>query len=169
MILFKAVQTKYLSSWADYTKTSSFRNGARWNKPNVPALYTSANVQNAMLEIANYSLTPSMANSLYTMAVFEFPELRLKTIEPAELPAKWSHRDHKLSVKNAGNKYLTSKDWEGIVVPSVTIHHAIATHPINAIRQSVYANVIVNLEQIGIDNIKLIDTFSPIYSEAMFA
>jgi hypothetical protein len=122
-----------------------------------------------MLEIANYAISPSMVNKLYSIAVFEFPELKLKTVEPDELPSEWSHPDQKLSVKNAGDKYLTDKRWQGIIVPSVTIHHKIATHPINAVRQSVYANVVVNLEHVGLTNIKLLESFNPVYSNAMFA
>lgn len=168
MILFKAIHHQYLNKWQDYSKTSSYRHGARWNHATIPAMYTSQNVQNAMLEIANYTLSPAMANSLYKIAIFEFPELRLQHIEPAQLPKLWSDTEHKVSVKDLGSKWLTDPDYQGIVVPTASIHPAIATHPINAVRASVYANTVVNVARVGVQQIKLLDAISPIYANSMF-
>jgi RES domain-containing protein len=168
MILFKTIHKDYVSTWSDYTKTSSFRQGARWNNANIPVMYTSSNAQNAMLEIANYVPSPKMVNQLYRMAVFEFPELRLHTIEPVELPTRWHGESHEQAAKDLGEKYLLDTRCDGIKVPSATINRDVATHSVNTIRSSVYANVIVNLERIGLDRIKLIDSFSPIYPHSMF-
>lgn len=168
MILFKTIHKDYVSTWADYAKTTSFRNGARWNNPNIPVMYTSSNAQNAMLEIANYITSPKMVNQFYRMAVFEFPELRLHTIEPLALPANWFLDPHEQEAKDLGDRYLTDTNCDGIKVPSATINREIATHSINTIRTSVYANVIVNLEHVGMARIKLIDSFTPVYSLSMF-
>lgn len=168
MILFKVINNNFIDTWQDYSKTSSFRVGARWNHQGIPTMYTSKNVQNAMLEIANYVKSPALANKRFSIAVFEFPELSLKVIEPEALPKVWYHRKHKVSVKNAGSKYLSDKRYHGIVVPTSTINAKIATHTINAVRESVYANVVVNLAHIGVSNIKRLDIVKPIYSDAMF-
>ena len=168
MILFKAIQKAHVSTWKNYQKTSSYRKGARWNSAGVPVMYTSSNAQNAMLEIANYMPNPKTVNAVYDIAAFEFPELRLHSIEPNELPLEWHETRHADGLKSLGDKYLTEPQYDGIVVPSATINRDIATHPINALRQSVYANVLVNLLTVGISRIKLIDSFSPIYSANMF-
>lgn len=167
MILFKTIHNDYVDLWKDYNKTSSFKLGARWNNASTPVLYTSSNAQNAMLEIANYVKSPKIVNRNFKLAVFQFPELRLHSIDPKELPAKWHDPIHATEVKALGDKYLLDPNWDGIVVPSATINREVATHSINTIRQSVYANVIVNPDNIGLDRITLIDKFSPIYCSSM--
>lgn len=168
MILFKAIQKAHVSSWDDYQKTSSYRDGARWNSAGMPVMYTSSNAQNAMLEIANYMPNPKTVNAVYDIVVFEFPELRLHYIEPSELPKEWHEEGHADVLKTIGDSYLSHKDFDGIVVPSATINRDIATHPINAVRRSVYANTVVNLETIGLDRIAVTGNFSPVYSSKMF-
>lgn len=168
MILFKTIHKDYVSTWQDYQKTRSYRAGARWNSAEVPVMYASSNAQNSMLEIANYMPKPSLVNKLFRLAVFEFPSLRLHKIEPTELPSNWHDFNKPNEPKALGDKYLNSSKYDGIVVPSATINRDVATHEVNAIRESVYANVVVNLETIGLTNIKLIDSFTPVYSHSMF-
>lgn len=170
MILFKAVNKNYAASWAEYEKTSSYKKGARWNEVGTPVLYMSKNIQNAMLEIANYVTSPAMANAMYAICVFEFPELRLHTIEPKELPGDWADENHPASTSALGSKYLNdSANYDGIIVPSTTINHGIATHVINSVRASAYGNVVINPNTIGTAKIKLIETLDPIYSKRMFS
>tara|TARA_Y100001963_G_C6649168_1_gene384844 strand:+ start:89 stop:610 length:522 start_codon:yes stop_codon:yes gene_type:complete len=168
MILFKVIQKNYVGTWADFQKTSSFRNGARWNSSGVAAMYTSVNPQNAMLEIANYLGTPKLVNAMYVMCVFEFPSLRLHHLTPEELPADWYSVSKPDSAKKLGDSYLNNTNIDGIVVPSVTINQSIAMHPLNEVRAATYGNVVVNIETIGVDKIRLVDRFSPIYSSSMF-
>ena len=169
MILFKAIQKAHVSSWKSYEKTSSYRDGARWNSAGMPVMYTSSNAQNAMLEIANYMPNPKAVNAVYDIVVFEFPELRLYSIEPNELPEEWHDGRQVDALKAIGDSYLSNKDFDGIVVPSATINREIATHPINAVRRSVYANTVVNLATIGLDRISVTGKFSPVYSSKMFS
>lgn len=168
MILFKTIHKDCVATWQDYRKTTSYRVGARWNNAGVPAMYASSNAQNAILEIANYMPNPLQVNALFRLAVFEFPSLRLHQIEPRELPGNWHGFSQPKRPKLLGDTYLKSPKYDGIVVPSATINRDVATHSVNAIRESVYANVVVNLETIGLSNIKLIDSFSPVYSQSMF-
>jgi RES domain-containing protein len=170
MILFKVIKKPFVATWNDYEKTSSFTDGFRWNAPRTPIMYLSSNVQNAMLEIANYMPNPKMVNKLYEVAVFEFPELRLHSIEPTELTPTWNTTGHNIETQDLGMKYLSNdKDWDGIKIPSATINEDIATNTINTIRESVYANVAVNLLTIGVDRISLLKAYSPVYSNRMFA
>jgi RES domain-containing protein len=169
MILFKTIKSPYVHKWRDFEKTTSYIDGARWNTPKSSIMYLSSNVQNAMLEVSNYSPNPKMVNRYYHVAVFEFPSLRLHTIEPKELPSSWNWSSHPTTVQKLGMKYLDDhENYDGIMVPSATINPSIATHSINTIRHPVYANVVVNLETISLDNIKLVDSYSPVYSNRMF-
>lgn len=168
MILFKVIHKDYLKTWHDYEKTSSFTKGARWNSAGMPVMYTSSNPQNAMLEIANYTQNPKQANKLFVMAVFEFPSsMKLHKIEPRELPSTWNDTVKKPAAQRLGDYYLDS-DYDGIIVPSAAINAGIATNPSNAIREASYANHVLNLESIGIENIKKLEEHSPIFSNSMF-
>lgn len=168
MIVFKIIHKDYVETWRDYKKTSSFRVGARWNSAGVAAMYTTSNVQNAMLEVANYMPTPAQVNDLFRLAAFELPSLQLYQISPQELPGNWYELTKPNATRELGDKYLKHSDYDGLIVPSVTINKDIAMHPLNAVRASVYSNVILNPERIGVGNIKLIDCFTPIYSQSMF-
>lgn len=168
MILFKTIHRDYVESWAKYQKTSSFLNGARWNSPGIPAMYLSLNIQNAMLEIANYSISPKIANELYRIAVFEFSSLRLYEMTPKELPVTWNKDTHGADTQMLGNRFLTDDEYDGFRAPSVGINNDIVRHSLNEVRSSAYANVIVNIEKYGHGRAKLIDDYSPVFSQKMF-
>lgn len=157
-----------MKSWAEYQKTSSFRNGARWNSPGTPAMYLSLNIQNAMLEIANYSISPKIANELYRIAVFEFSSLRLYEMRPEELPDNWNRDTHGVDTQELGSGFLKNEKYDGFRAPSVGINDDIVRHSLNEVRSSAYANVIVNIEKYGQERAKLIDNYSPVFSQKMF-
>jgi len=169
MILFKSMRSKYVSDWANYKLTSSYIDGARWNSANTPVLYFSSNVQNAMLETSNYQPNPAKANKFYSMAVFDCKELRLHTIDADNLPNEWNRTTHLADLQQLGDSFLLNNKYDGIIVPSATINPEIATHPINSIRLASYANVIINPKTVGLNNIKLIEAYQPLYSSKMFA
>ncbi|BFM18773.1 hypothetical protein R50073_49560 (plasmid) [Maricurvus nonylphenolicus] len=169
MILFKIIHKDFVSGWADYQKTGSFRNGARWNSPGTPVMYLSSNIQNAMLEIANYSISPRMANKLFRMAVFEFASLRLYEMSPEDLPVTWNADEHGTDTQEIGDKLLSSDSYDGFMAPSAAINNDIVRHPLNDVRRSAYGNVIVNIEKYGQDKAELIDSYSPIFSQRMFS
>ena len=168
MILFKVINKDFITTWTDYQKTHSYRKGARWNSPGTPAMYLSSNIQNAMLEIANYSISPKMANKLYRLVVFEFSSLRLHELAPKELPDNWNRGTHGIETQGLGDRLLTSDEYDGFRAPSVGINGEVVQHPLNEVRQTAYANVIVNIEKYGHDKVKLVDSYSPIFSRQMF-
>ena len=167
MILFKAANAKYIGSFKDYHKTGSFRDGARWNSAGTPVMYFSSNIQNAMLELANYQPDPVIANAINVMGVFEAPALRLHQVTPVELPDGWSTPYPPLAAQELGDRYLSDDRYDGFVVPSCTINTDLAQSPYNEIRDCVYANVVLNPESDAVQRIVLQDTFSPIYSARM--
>jgi len=158
-----------VKTWAEYHKTGSFLNGARWNSSGTPAMYLSLNIQNAMLEVANYSVSPKMANKLYRIVVFEFSSLRLYEVAPEELPVNWNSDTHGSETQIIGDKLLISEEYDGFIAPSAGINNEIVEHSLNEVRRAAYANVIVNIEKYGHGRVVLIDDYSPIFSQRMFA
>ena len=169
MILFKIGHKDYVHGWQDYRKTASYRNGARWNSREVPVMYLSSNIQNAMLELANYSVSPKMANKLFRIAVFEFEDLRVSNMEPGDLPRDWDSETHIKETQGAGDKLLRRKNFDGFFAPSVAINNSVVMHPELAVRGCAYANVVVNIEQFGIGKVTLKDVYSPVFSPKMFS
>jgi len=169
MIAFKTIKTEFTDTWADYRKTASFRSGGRWNHPQYPVLYLSTNPQNAMVEIANYTSSPKMANRYYQLVAFDIKSPRLKTLEPKLLPDNWFAREHRPATMDIGSKILDDPNYDGFLVPSANINHVVATHAVNEIRTTSYANMVINIETLGVDNIKMYSTFSPIFSSGMFS
>ena len=168
MILFRIIHKNFIESWSDYTKSRSFRHGARWNSASVPVMYFSVTAQNAMLEIANYAPSPRMANKLFRMVAFEFSSLRLYRIVPEELPAEWNADEFGAATQALGDKLLGDEGFDGLLAPSTAINEAIVTHPRDEVRQSAYANVIVNLEKVGMSTVTVLDSYRPIFSQRMF-
>ena len=110
-----------------------------------------------------------MVNKQCDIVVFQFPELRLHSIDPKELPVTWNSNAHDLETQNLVIKYLSNnKEYDGVLIPSTTINGDIATHPVNTIRHCVYANVAVNILSIGLSNIKVLHAYSPVYSNRIF-
>jgi len=168
LILFKAVHEDYVEGWKDYEKTASFRNGARWNLAKTPVMYLSTNVQNAMLELANYSISVEAANTLYDIVVFDFPSLRLYEVKPEDLPANWNRVPFDHETQEQGDLFLTNHNYDGFVVPSVALCENIVKNPINEIRSSAYANVVINLEKVGLDKVEVLGRYKPVFSNRMF-
>jgi RES domain-containing protein len=168
LILFKTANANYIGGFKDYHKTRSFKEGARWNSAGTPVLYFSSNVQNAMLELANYQPDPVIANHINVMGVFETPALRLYMMTPEELPQGWSDAAAPLAAQELGDKYLNDDRYDGFVVPSCTMNVDLAQSPLNEVRASIYANVVLNAESDAVSRIQLTETFSPIYSARMF-
>ena len=169
MILFKVIHKDYVNGWNEYQKTSSFKNGARWNSPGTPVLYLSSNIQNAMLETANYAPNPHMVNKLYRMAVFEFSALRLYEMTPSDLPNNWNRDGHEFETQDVGDRLLLSDEYDGFLAPSVAINNDIVTHSFNEVRRSAYGNVVVNILKYGLGKARLIDSYEPVYSQRMFS
>nr|WP_229649140.1 RES family NAD+ phosphorylase [Vibrio splendidus]MCC4880317.1 RES family NAD+ phosphorylase [Vibrio splendidus] len=171
MILFKTMRADLTdpSKLLDYEKTSSFKYGARWNSQGTGALYFSSNVQNAMLELANYVDSPKMANASSVVAVYELSDTAmLHEIVPSELSDDWNTYPYPASLQLMGDGILGQPDIHGIIAPSIAINDDIARSKVNAIRRSCYANVILDPTSEIIKSIRLIDTMKPIYSGRMF-
>ncbi|MCG9579814.1 RES family NAD+ phosphorylase [Vibrio tubiashii] len=168
MILFRALHKKYVDSWNDYEKGSSFKEGARWNLAGTPTMYFSANVQNAMLELTNYAPTPKMANGLFVMGVFECPSLRLKEVQPENLPTGWEQYPFHKDTQQYGSDVLLNNDYDGLIVPSCAINTELAASLHNEVRRSLYANIVLNPEKETVKKMTMVDTYTPVYSNRMF-
>jgi RES domain-containing protein len=169
MILFRTISKKFAAQWHQWDKTESFRKGARWNSAQTPVMYFSSNPQNAMLETSNYYATPRLANAVAVLCVFECKSLAIRSIEPHELPSDWDSPLHQVSTQALGDTILQGADYDGILVPSVGIHPEVAAHPLNDVRQTSYANVVINPLSARVKNMELIEILSPVFTQRMFA
>ena len=170
MILFKSAHPNYIDKWQSFELTRSFKQGARWNSPRTPVLYMSSNVQNAMLELANYAPTPKMANALNVMGVFSVSdEINLYQITLADLPQRWNEFPYPHSMQKLGDAVLNSGEYDGMIVPSIAVSNSIVRHTSNLVRLSSYANVVLNPEREVVKNsLKLLNIHRPIYNPRMF-
>ncbi|WP_336926200.1 RES family NAD+ phosphorylase [Vibrio cholerae] len=168
MILFRALHKRYVENWQEYEKGSSYKLGARWNEPETPVLYMSSNVQNAMLELANYCTSPNVANTLFVIGVFEVPTLRLKEVQPEEMNPLWAQFPFNVSTQQFGSKTLLDARYDGLIVPSSTINNALAMSEHNEVRKSIFANIVLNPKKESVSKMALLETFNPVYSNRMF-
>lgn len=168
MILFRALHKKYAKTWTDYKKGSSYKVGARWNVASTPVMYFSSNVQNAMLELGSYVKSPKIANKLFAIGVFECPTLKLKEIQPEELPTNWQQYPFNIATQKYGTEILNDEKYDGLIAPSATINPELAASMQNELRNCIYANVIVNPERDALKRMTLLESFEPIYSNRMF-
>lgn len=168
MILFRALHKQFVDNWSAFEKSSSFLNGARWNLAGTPVIYMSTNVQNAMLEMGNYMPSPAVANALNVMGVFESPSLRLYELRPEELPNNWEQYPFVEGTQELGSRILLDDHYDGVIVPSCTINNELAHSPHNDVRRCNYANAVLNPSKPSVANMRLLDTYSPVYSSRMF-
>lgn len=171
MIVFRTVAKEYapVDKMLDYVKSSNYRNGARWNSSGTPALYLSTNVQNAMLELANYVDSPVHANLSSVIAVYKLDdEIRLHEVVPAELQDDWNTYPYPSELQKLGDGILLNKAFDGLIAPSIGINDAVARSKYNTIRKSSYANLIINPNKDIAKSITLIELCDPIYSDRMF-
>ncbi|SOB77200.1 RES domain-containing protein [Marinobacter sp. LV10R510-11A] len=168
MILFKSANKKFVDKLADYKKARSYREGARWNSASIPVQYFSSNVQNAMLELSNYMPDPLVANKLNVMGVYESPSLRLHHITPEELPDGWHLYPYPSATQFLGDRYLLDERFDGFVVPSCAINTDLAESNHNEVRNCIYANIVLNPERPSVQQIRLMNYCSPIYSNRSF-
>ena len=131
-------------------------------------MYLASNAQNAMLEIANYAVSPRMANTLYRLVVFEFPATRLYETAPDELPPRWNERVHHSGVQQFGDRLLRQDDYEGFRVPTVALPTQISLHPRDTVRTTANLNVVLHPPRIALDRVKILDSVTPVFSSAMF-
>lgn len=131
-------------------------------------MYLASNVQNAMLEIANYSISPKMANKLYRLVIFEFPTPDLYRVEPSELPLGWNDQGHTSTVQHFGDNLLRSPNRNGFIVPTVAVHETIAINDQDDVRETAYHNVVLNLATFDLSAVRIVDELNPIFSPRMF-
>lgn len=170
MILFKSGHPDYIGQWHAHHLTRSFKKGARWNSARTPVLYFSSNSQNAMLELANYAASPQIANAVNVMAVFGISdELSLYPVTPGELPDGWNDPHGPFIMQQFGDSILNDSAFDGLIVPTVTIADDLVRHPSNAVRDTAYANIVLNPTRPRVsDTLSLISIHKPIYNAKMF-
>lgn len=155
MLLYRITREKYLTNFTG--RGSSYLNGARWNKPQLPVLYFAPTPSVALLEMANYLPSPRLVPKDYRLGIYELPKsTSIKTLTVADLPSDWAEFPHPISTQTIGSQWLLSKETLCLTVPSA------------AITEGLENIIIVNPEHPEIENLQLINAVSSLYSKRAF-
>ncbi len=101
---------------------ASYQDGARWNKPGLPALYFGASASVAMLEMANYLLSPRLIPKNYRLGIYE-PAGKISSEEwqVEDLPSNWNSYPYPSVTQEIGSKWLMAAKYALLFVPSAAI------------------------------------------------
>lgn len=96
-----------------------FSDGARWNSPDIPALYFAATASVAMLEMASYLPSPRLIPSNSSLGTYELPDDTPMSRRPASiLPPDWRDFPDPRSTRQLGTHYLLRGDGHLLAVPA---------------------------------------------------
>ena len=104
-----------------FTGEGARRYGGRWNHPGLAAVYTAATISLAALEYlagADVDLAPP---DLVVIPVEWGPEVAVRCLEPAALPADWRSCPHPVSTRDLGSAWLREGDTAILSVPSAIV------------------------------------------------
>ncbi|MEO1672895.1 MAG: RES family NAD+ phosphorylase [Cyanobacteria bacterium J06631_2] len=120
MRLYRITKEKYLTNFSGRGK--SFLDGARWNSPGIPVLYFACTPSVALLEMANYIISPRLVPKSYRFGIYELPDTSSsKTLSIGEMPSDWTDFPYPLSTQIVGSEWLLSNESLCLIVPSVAV------------------------------------------------
>ena len=156
MQLFRIVPERYLEDYGGLG--SSYRNGARWNRPGQPVLYFACNASTALLEMANYLPSPRMISSALRMGIYELDErASIGTLPREDLPDSWRDYPYPSATQMLGGDWLAGAEQLGLRVPS-------AAAP-GALEDLIVINPACHPKQY----LRLINVISELYNERAFS
>jgi RES domain-containing protein len=120
MRLYRITKEKYLTNFTGRGK--SFSDGARWNSPGLPVLYFACTPSVALLEMANYVISPRLVPKSYRFGIYELPDkLSNKTLSIEDMPPDWTNFPYPVSTQAIGSEWLLSNESLCLIVPSVAV------------------------------------------------
>ena len=101
---------------------ANYLDGARWNKPGLPVLYFAEAASVAMLEMANYLLSPRLIPKNYRLGIYEVnDQIKPEKWRVEDLPSNWNSYPHPPSTQEMGSKWLAEAKSALLFVPSAAI------------------------------------------------
>ncbi|MBM7036124.1 RES family NAD+ phosphorylase [Vibrio ulleungensis] len=156
MNLYRVTNSKFANNFSG--RGASFDDGARWNSAGNPVIYFALDMGTALVEAANYHPTPRLVPRTHCKAIYTVPNLvPIHRLDTNDLPDDWQSVPYPASTQRIGDQFLQAKQALLLIVPSV------------AIGLSESSVAIANPLHPDINEIKLIECFSPVYSERMFS
>ncbi|MCG5516875.1 RES family NAD+ phosphorylase [Ectothiorhodospira sp. 9100] len=120
MRIFRITKEKYLEVYTGLG--GSYKDGARWNLPGTPVLYFALSAPVAMLEMANYTVTPRMVPPSYRLGVYEIPDdTPIEYLAQEHWPEDWARFPHPESTQRLGDEWLREGTGLGLIVPSCAV------------------------------------------------
>lgn len=101
---------------------ASYQDGGRWNRAGNPALYFACSVGVAMLEMANYLLSPRLVPQNYRLGIYETDnDISLDAWRVEDLPAGWNTYPYPSATQELGRRWLIEAKSALLLVPSAAI------------------------------------------------
>ena len=114
--VWRVVKTRYADQAFD--GEGARRAGGRWNSPGQSAIYTSASISLALLEILVH-LADRKALTSFSVIPARLPAELIETIDP--LPRNWRSWPAPVQLKKIGDGWLQSRRSLALRVPSVIV------------------------------------------------
>ena len=135
---------------------ASYRDGARWNLPGLPAVYFGLSPSVAMLEMANYLPSPRLVPKSYRLAQYEIQGADYDQWTIQDLPSDWNSFPHAYSTQNLGSEWLKQNQKLLLILPSAAVPAGLENI------------ALFNPNHPDAANISLLKSLAEIYSERMF-
>lgn len=155
MLIYRITKDKYLEVYTGLG--GSYEEGARWNLPGTPVMYFALSAPVAMLEMANYTVTPRMVPPSYRLGVYEIPDdAPVDYLEPEHWPEGWADFPHPESTQRLGDDWLGERTGFGLIVPSCAVPAGLGEI------------MVVNPQHEFAKQIKLVETRTDIFNPRAF-
>jgi RES domain-containing protein len=156
--LYRVGPEKYLGRFNGLG--ASYTDGARWNLPESPVIYYATSPAIALLEMANYLVSPRHVPASYRIGAFEFTEeVQIDELAETDLPENWAEFPHPESTQRLGTEWLDSNSAVGLLVPSCTVPMVTPGEGL----------IVVNPGHLDIRKLQLVEITGVIYNERMFS
>lgn len=155
MQLYRICPDRYLEDYSGLG--ASFRDGARWNVKGSPVIYFATSASLAMLELANYLPSPRLVPPHYRLGIYTLSgRVKVDTWRVSDMPDDWNQYPYPISTQQIGTAWLKMRKRLALRVPSA------------AVPGGLEECLVVNPLHSAVNQIKLVDTKSNIYSERIF-
>ncbi|MDR9468617.1 RES family NAD+ phosphorylase [Marinospirillum sp.] len=155
MLIFRITKETYLETYNGLG--GSYQDGARWNLPGTPAMYFGLSAPIALLEMANYTVSPRMVPPDYRLGVYEVPDgAPIDRLEEVDWPINWFKYPYPDSTQKIGDQWIREANSFGLIVPSCAVSAGLGEI------------LLVNPYHVEVRNLKLVDTRTDIFNPRAF-
>ena len=118
MLVHRVLQSRFKDD--ALTGNGAKRFGGRWNPKGVAAVYTSAHLSLAVLEIVVHA-DPSVLRVPHWSLALDVPDRLLSSLDDAALPANWRSPEASELLQEIGEDHLDTQETLGFAVASAVL------------------------------------------------